>query len=179
MAATLSKCGECGRRAVARAVLPTYATRMHLEGIAYDVEVNDLPVYQCGNCGAVLLDDEATDLIDEAFRTEADLLAPAEITRQRESLGVDRAEFGRRFGVSASVLAAWEAGTRVQRPDQDKHLRGLFSVQGFREFAGVPALIYSFAGASHAAPAYHFAGASHAAPAYNPSPPRHPMTLAV
>src|SRR4051794_36860093 len=77
------KCGKCRQRAVALAEVE-YTTQVDHDGRKYTVIIPSLSVPKCGNCGTIVLDEEANRKISEAFRTQAGLLAPEEIRRQRK-----------------------------------------------------------------------------------------------
>ena len=79
------KCSQCRQRTVVQAVVP-YATNVEHDGRAYLVEIPDLAVARCENCGEIVLDDAANRRISEQFRLQAGLLAPQQIRTGRERL---------------------------------------------------------------------------------------------
>jgi putative zinc finger/helix-turn-helix YgiT family protein len=103
----------------------------------YDVHVPALSVPKCTNCGALSIDDEASEQIDRAFRKTAKLLTPYEIREGRVKLGyAQQAEFARAFGIGVSTLCRWETGAQIQQHFHDSMLRAFFEVPELREFLG-------------------------------------------
>src|SRR5438270_3749499 len=82
------KCMHCRERAVSPTVLPSYTTEMEHDGRKYHVSLTDFRVLKCERCGAIILDDSANERLDEALRSEAGILSPAEIRQKRDALGL-------------------------------------------------------------------------------------------
>src|SRR5947209_7127577 len=98
------KCGKCRERAVALAAVD-YTVQIDHDGRKYTVTIPSLEVPRCGKCGTIALDEEANRRISEAFREQVGLLAPEEIRRQRQVLGLTQKELAARLGVAVATLS--------------------------------------------------------------------------
>jgi hypothetical protein len=67
---------HCRERAVSPATIPSYQSEVEHDGRRYTIAVDHLKVLQCGNCGAIVLDDAANRRISDALRTAAGLMIP-------------------------------------------------------------------------------------------------------
>src|SRR5437762_2838940 len=104
------KCGNCGQRAVALKRLDAYETEIDHDGRRYLIRIPDFVVPQCANCGTVVLDDDALQQIDAAFRRQVGLLTPEEIRSNRVALGLTQQALADAIRVSVSTLSRWETG---------------------------------------------------------------------
>ena len=129
------KCRTCREVAVAPAVVP-YAAEVEHDGRAYPVALPALDVLRCGRCGATVLDDAANEKVSDAFRSVAGLLAPAQIRRRREALGLTQKQLSAFLDISESTLSRWETGAQVQQRAMDRLLRGFFEVPELRSYLG-------------------------------------------
>jgi putative zinc finger/helix-turn-helix YgiT family protein len=136
---SLRKCIRCRERAVSPTTLPSYTADLEHDGRKYPVSVADLHVQQCGNCGALILDDAANERLDAALRAAVGLLSPEEIRGKRVALGLSQQELARSLGISVFTLSRWESGSQIQQRSMDKFLRTFYCVQEARRFLGVPA----------------------------------------
>ena len=93
-------CSTCHQRKMALSSMP-YSFEINHDGREYHVEIPSLIVPTCSNCQAFVLDDEANNDIDLAFRHHASLLPPAEIRTGREKLGMNQQKFAQCFGIAA------------------------------------------------------------------------------
>ena len=119
------KCGQCRQKEV-YPVDEEYTTEVVHDGRTYTVTLPSLRLYRCRNCHTGVLDDEADRQISQAFRSQAGLLAPEEIRRQREVLGLTQKELASRLSVAESTLSRWETGTQIQQRSLDNLLRLFF-----------------------------------------------------
>jgi putative zinc finger/helix-turn-helix YgiT family protein len=103
------------------------------------VTLPKLRLYRCRNCHTAVLDDEADRKISQAFRQEAGLLAPEEIRRQREALGLTQKELAARLGIAESTLSRWETGAQIQQRSLDNLLRLFFELLEVRRRLSPPA----------------------------------------
>jgi putative zinc finger/helix-turn-helix YgiT family protein len=133
----LRKCPTCRQRAVASVILPSYSTEMEHDGRKYPIDLTEFAVLQCSNCQSILFDDAANDRLFDALRSAAGLLAPSEIRRQREALGLKQRELANLLQISESTLSRWETGAQIQQRCMDKLLRGFFEVEELRRFFGM------------------------------------------
>ncbi len=130
------KCGTCRERAVAPTVLPNYVADLEHDGRKYRITLDNFPVLRCSRCGAIMLDDEASRKLSDALRTEAGLLLPSEIRKNREALGLTQKELAGYLLIAESTLSRWETGAQIQQRSMDAFLRGFFQVQELRSFLG-------------------------------------------
>jgi putative zinc finger/helix-turn-helix YgiT family protein len=119
------KCGHCRQRAVAIATVP-YSIQIDHDGRKYQVNIAALAVPKCGNCGTIVLDEEATTAIDAAFRREAGLLTPEQIRAGREKLGLNQQEFAEKLAIAVSTLSRWETGAQIQQRSLNRLMTAFF-----------------------------------------------------
>jgi putative zinc finger/helix-turn-helix YgiT family protein len=127
------KCGTCRQRGLAPAVID-YQTEVTHDGRTYTLALAALKVLRCGQCGAIVLDDEADEKISDALRAEARLLRPEEIRRGRESLGLTQKQLAHYLQVGESTLSRWETGVQIQQRSLDRLMRIYFQVPEARRF---------------------------------------------
>jgi DNA-binding transcriptional regulator YiaG len=156
---------------MALATVP-YDISVDHDGKRYDVHLPAMTVPQCTNCGAMSLDDSATEQIDTAFRRMAGLLLPSEILQGRIDVGFpNQQEFAKCIGVSAGTVSRWENGSQVQQHFHDGMLRAFFRLEELRIFlANLHGVTYSAGGITEVAMVFNavslsvdslrFAGAS-------------------
>lgn len=125
------KCSRCGRRDVMLATVP-YEIRAHHDGRDYDLKIPALSVPQCGACGNISFDHDASEQVSQALRQAAKLLEPAAIQHQREKLGLSQAAVAEMLGVEAAEFGRWEAGEQIQSRSADRFLRSFFTVPELR-----------------------------------------------
>ena len=124
-------CGRCRQQAVERATLP-YSTEVQYDGRIYTVDVPEFRVPRCQNCGAMILDDDATDQITEALRRQLGLLSPQQIRSNREALGMRQPDLANFLGVGESTVSRWETGSQIQQKSLDKLMRLYFAIPEVR-----------------------------------------------
>jgi DNA-binding XRE family transcriptional regulator len=127
------KCAGCREKAVVPAVVD-YTTTIEHDGPSYDVRLPALLTPRCANCGKLVLVDSANRAISEAFRAQVGLLAPAEIRRQRQALGLTQKALAERLGIAEATLCRWETGGQIPQGHLDLVLRAYFLVPAFRAF---------------------------------------------
>lgn len=125
------KCSKCRERAVALASIP-YTVQVDHDGRKYEVTIPDLVVPRCGNCGTVILDEEANRQISAAFRKQAGLLSPEEIRDHRAALGLTQQALADLLGVGVWTLSRWETGAQIQQRSLDRFLRATFRLPELR-----------------------------------------------
>ncbi|HEV7222837.1 MAG TPA: type II TA system antitoxin MqsA family protein [Pirellulales bacterium] len=125
------KCGNCGERSVAPALVG-YSAEMEHDGRIYLVSVPALRAPRCANCGEIVLDDAANRQISESFRRQLGLLAPEQIRKDRESLGRTQGELAAMLGVAEVALSRWESGGQIQQIAMDRLLRLFFEFPNVR-----------------------------------------------
>ena len=142
------KCSTCRQRTMALSSMP-YSVKINLDGREYEVDIPSLIVPMCSNCKAFVLDDEANNDIDRAFRQHASLLTPEEIRSGREKLGLNQQAFAQCFGIAVSTLSRWETGSQIQQRFHDGILRAFFAMPDLRTFlAKLHGVLYATNGVS-------------------------------
>lgn len=127
------KCGRCRQREI----YPNegeYSTEIVHDGRSYNVTLPSLRTFRCRNCGDVVLDEEASEQITQAFRQQAGLMTPEEIRQHREALGLTQQELAERLSVAEATLSRWEKGWQIQQRSLDKLLRLFFALPEARQF---------------------------------------------
>ena len=119
------KCIMCRQRTMALTPVH-YSAKIDHDGRTYDVDIPDLEVPKCANCGNFVLDHEANKQIDTAFRRQASLLTSEEIRKGIESLGMSQQAFADRLGISPSTLSRWVTGAQIQQRSLNRAMRALF-----------------------------------------------------
>lgn len=117
---------KCRERAVLPARLESYATELEHDGRKFAIAVADLAVQKCRNCGEVYLDDDADERLSDALRAAAGLLAPSEIRKGREGLGLTQRQLAGLLRISEFTLSRWETGAQIQQRAMDAFLRVFF-----------------------------------------------------
>lgn len=125
------KCGNCRQKAVVRVTTP-YSIPVRYDGLLYEVNVPNLTVPKCGNCGSLMIDSAALKQMDDAQREQLGLLMPAEIRRHREALSLTQRQLADLLRVSEATLAHWESGGMFQPRGYDELLRNAFGLADIR-----------------------------------------------
>lgn len=134
------QCANCRQHTLLKSILPTYATEVEHDGRKYPIELTDFSVLRCQNdtCGTIVLDDDASERLDEALRAKAGLLTPAQIRQGREVLGLNQKDAAQYLRISVSTLCRWETGAQIQQRAMDGLLRVFFKSAEARRILGVP-----------------------------------------
>ena len=153
------KCENCGKRAVYGDKHSLYTQSMDHDGRTYQVNVADLDVLKCRECGFVALENTALRRLSDALRETVGLLQPAEIRAHRERLGLTQRELARYLQIAEATLSRWETGAQIQQRCMDAFLRVFFGVGEARHFLGVPDHAAPFCVAQPVAqlPSFYFA----------------------
>lgn len=128
------RCGNCKQRAMALATVP-YDLQFDHDGRKYPVHIPALTLPKCGNCGGMVIDDEADRVIEAAIRKEAKLLTPEEIRDGRMATGYrTRQDFARALGVPEATVSRWEDGMQFQPRFHNDVMRAFFHVPELRQY---------------------------------------------
>jgi putative zinc finger/helix-turn-helix YgiT family protein len=120
------RCGECGQKSMALAVVP-YEVDINHDGTKYEVRIEHLSVPKCSKCGEIAIDDIAGKQIDDEFRRVANLLTPEQIYEGRIKVGyTNQQEFADCLGLSSATISRWENGFQIQQSAWDGILRAFF-----------------------------------------------------
>jgi putative zinc finger/helix-turn-helix YgiT family protein len=130
------KCATCRTQAVEPTTLPTYVADLEHDGRKYRIVVENLDVLQCRHCGAIILDDDASDRLSDSLREAAGLLSPEQIRRHREGLGLTQKQLASLLRISESTLSRWETGGQIQQRCMDAFLRVVFESVEARSILG-------------------------------------------
>lgn len=135
-----SRCANCRQQTLVETTLPTYNTELEHDGRKYPIALTDFVVLKCQDdgCGAIVLDDDASERLDVALRAEAGLLTPSQIRQGREALGFNQKEAAHYLRISVSTLSRWETGAQIQQRAMDGLLRVFFQSAEARRILGVP-----------------------------------------
>ncbi|MEX2561015.1 MAG: type II TA system antitoxin MqsA family protein [Pirellulales bacterium] len=126
------RCGTCDELQVYRT--PTlYKTAIKYEGRPYEVEIPDLELPKCRQCGEVVFDNFAGWQIDRALRAKLGLLQPDQIRAGRIELALNQREFAAHLGVAEESISRWETGALIQSRIVDRQIRLLFEFPVVRE----------------------------------------------
>lgn len=126
------KCPDCKAKAVQPAVIEHCAQVKH-ENVLHDVYVRELPVHQCGECGAVIVGEDADEIIRAALRDKLRLLTPNKILACRKDLEYTQSVLADLCGFAAESLSRWENGG-LQSRSSDRLMRLVFGVPEARAF---------------------------------------------
>jgi DNA-binding transcriptional regulator YiaG len=116
-------------------VVPYVAHKSH-DGRIHTLRIPRLHVLGCGRCGELLFDLDADAQISAALRDKLRLLAPDEIRRRIESLGLTQKAFAARLGIAPETLSRWVSGALIQTRAMDNLMRVVFDVPRVREVLG-------------------------------------------
>jgi putative zinc finger/helix-turn-helix YgiT family protein len=111
-----------------------YSTDLEHDGRSYHVALPDLRVFRCEACGVLVLPDESHRRLSLALRTEAGLLTPAEIKRNRDKLGLTQKQLADLIQVAECTVCRWETGAQIQQRAMDQLLRLFFEVPAVRDY---------------------------------------------
>jgi putative zinc finger/helix-turn-helix YgiT family protein len=125
---------------MALATVP-YRVEIDHDGRAYTVDLPALTVPRCGNCGNLVLDEEANREISDALRRQVGLLTPAQIRAGRERLGLTQKDLARLLRVSDAALSRWETGAQIQQRSLDLLLRLYFESAWVRQVVADDAVV--------------------------------------
>jgi putative zinc finger/helix-turn-helix YgiT family protein len=130
------KCATCRHQAVEPVTLSSYHTELDHDGRTYEVAVENLDVLRCTNCGAIVLDDDASERLSGSLREAAGLLSPERIRHHREGLGLTQKQLANLLRISESTLSRWETGGQIQQRCMDAFLRVAFQSAEARRILG-------------------------------------------
>jgi DNA-binding transcriptional regulator YiaG len=125
-------CSKCRAQAVYGATVDYVGTEHH-DGRVYTVKIDGLKTPKCANCGQVMLDAEALDVLTAALYREASLLTPEQIRAYRMKANLTQQELGAALGVEDFIVEQWETGGQVQARMTDNMLRLFFGLPNVRE----------------------------------------------
>lgn len=102
------------------------------------IEISRIPHRRCPDCGEGLLTLQAATRLQETahaiYRERHGLLAPEEIRRLRESLGLSQASLAELLHLGANTISRWETGRIVQSASMDVLLRMVRDLPGSLDY---------------------------------------------
>lgn len=125
-------CSNCRKQAVYGAVVDC-VRQMHHDGHEYTVKFDALKTPKCSNCGQVMLDAEALEVLETAFRRQLNLLSPEQIQTHRVKAGLSPEALAGALGVSEAAIARLENGGQLQSRSLDNLMRLFFGLAQVRE----------------------------------------------
>ncbi len=119
------RCIRCREKLVSPLKTPYTGTMKH-DGMTHVLNIPDLPIPTCRNCGEQVFSVEEDTNITTALRRQIGLLLPAEIAQARSQLQISQLALAEQIGVSTEMIANWESGMSVQSRAMDNLLRLFF-----------------------------------------------------
>lgn len=120
-------CPNCLEDKVHPQTMP-YAIDVKHDGQLYDLDIPELSIPKCSACGELVFSNSVDDRIIQALRERVGLLAPEQIRRGRETLGLKSKELAEKLGVAPETISRWESGGLIQSRAMDNFLRVYFAV---------------------------------------------------
>ena len=119
------RCFECKAKEVV--LRPTeYTTKVKHDGREYTIQIPDLQIPTCRNCGAQSFSVGDDERIIAALRAQVGLLMPEEMQKRRAELGMTQQELAEQLGVAKETISRWETGGMIQSKAMDNLLRLFF-----------------------------------------------------
>lgn len=118
-------CGECRAKEVFPLVTDYTSTAKHDE-TTYTVNIPDLEIPTCRQCGEQVFTANIDDRIVAALRAQVGLLTPQEIVQLRGKLEMTQQQLAEQLHVAQETISRWETGALIQSRAMDNLLR-LFS----------------------------------------------------
>jgi putative zinc finger/helix-turn-helix YgiT family protein len=119
----LSRCPNCGHSPLEERTITDRFEYSGDEGGPVAIEVPDVPVEFCPQCGETYLGPAAARAQHRAVCQALGMLTPEEIRAIREQFGPTPAEFAQLTGIDESTLSRWESGRLLQNRAMDRYLR--------------------------------------------------------
>src|SRR5438128_853424 len=125
------RCHKCRQKEVRPSVIPYQAVVRH-DGVLHTVDIPQLTVPRCAQCGELLFDNDANDQISQAVRGQLHLLSPEQVRANRMALGLSAPELATRLGMPSQTIEELEERLRIQSRALDNLLRVFFAVPQVR-----------------------------------------------
>jgi putative zinc finger/helix-turn-helix YgiT family protein len=119
----LPRCPNCGHTPLRDATITDRFPYETGEEEPVWVEVPDVPVQVCDQCGEQYLGPGAARAQHLAVCRALGLLTPDQIKAIRERLGPTQAEFARLTGIGEATISRWERGRMLPNRAMDRYLR--------------------------------------------------------
>jgi putative zinc finger/helix-turn-helix YgiT family protein len=125
------KCPNC-REAAVYPERMLFRTEAKHDGRTYPLEIPDLEVPRCRECGEKVISHAVDDAVVQALRDHLHLLTPQQIRERREALGLTGTKLAERLGVAQETISRWETGALIQSRAMDNLLRIYFAIPEVR-----------------------------------------------
>ena len=125
------KCHTCREMGV-RPVIVDYTADMDHDGRTYAITVPKLEILECEHCHTRVLPEDAYGLFYDKLREQAGLLAPTQISQNREALHLTQKQLADYLGVAEATISRWENGGQIQQRSLDRFLRSYFAFDPVR-----------------------------------------------
>lgn len=119
------RCSHCGKREVKAATI-SHTCDVNYDNRLYTVNVPDLQVAKCAECGTTVFDDCADEQISRALRAQLGLLTPEEIRKAIDVLGITQKDLAAQLGLAEATVSRWCTGAVIQSRASDRMLRLFF-----------------------------------------------------
>lgn len=126
------RCGNCDQKEIYRIATP-YKSIIKYDGRECQVDIPNLGLPTCSNCGEVVFDNHAGQQIDRALRQLLGLLQPDQIRAGRTQLGLDQNDFAAQLGVTEESVCRWETAAQIQSQLVDRQIRLFFELPSVRK----------------------------------------------
>jgi putative zinc finger/helix-turn-helix YgiT family protein len=125
-------CSDCFTRTVVPAVIE-YTAKVKHDGTVYELHFPAFEIPRCQTCGETYTTAAVDEQINDALRSRLRLLAPAQIRKGIEQLGLQQQEFAERLGVAPETISRWVNGVLMQSRAMDNFLQLYFALPEVRE----------------------------------------------
>jgi DNA-binding XRE family transcriptional regulator len=118
----IMKCPECRQRRKKLIVKESHTWDIAPNGEPHKITLRNVLVFECP-CGSITSCDATEDRFIAAYRQEANLLHPEDISTIRNLCRMDQETFAARIGVTAPHLDSLERGSYIQTREVDNAIR--------------------------------------------------------
>jgi putative zinc finger/helix-turn-helix YgiT family protein len=125
-------CADCYTLTVVPTIMD-YTAKVKQDGIVYELHLPSLEIPRCQTCGETYTTSAVDEQVSQALRSRLHLLAPVQIRKAIERLGISQKELAERLGVAAETISRWVNGALIQSRAMDNLLRLFFALPNVRE----------------------------------------------
>ncbi|MBN2445490.1 MAG: helix-turn-helix domain-containing protein [Phycisphaerae bacterium] len=106
-----------------RPAVVSYKAQVRHDGRVHEVEVAELSVPRCEDCGELVFGNDTDEQISRALRHQLGLLQPEDVRAKRTELGLTQKALAESIGVAPETISRWESGVVIQTQAMNKLLR--------------------------------------------------------
>jgi putative zinc finger/helix-turn-helix YgiT family protein len=125
-------CADCYTLTVVPTVMD-YTAKVKHDGVVYELRLPGIEIPRCQTCGETYTTSAIDEQVSDALRSQLHLLAPAQIRKGIEKLGLKQQELAERLGVAPETISRWVNGALIQSRAMDNLLRLFFALPQVRE----------------------------------------------